>query len=144
MKKDKINNIFDWLNHLSYLKTEVDQFSDQDWDKFNSYMIHRFVSMYGPYSSLVNELQLLNPLDKKAVYLCYKNILPKKKMFFKYIKSKVKQPNKELVDTLTNYYKFSEREVKEVLTFLDKDVLVEILQSVGKEDKEIKKVLNEK
>ena len=65
-------------------------------------------------------------------------------MFFKYIKSKVKQPNKELVDTLTNYYKFSEREVKEVLTFLDKEVLIEILQSVGKEEKEIKKVLNEK
>ena len=144
MKKDKINNIFDWLNHISYLKTEVDQFSDQDWDKFNSYMIHRFVSMYGPYASLVNELQLLNPLEKKAVYLCYKNILPKKKTFFKYIKSKVKQPNKELIDTLTNYYKFSEREVKEVLTFLDKDILTEILQSVGKEEKEIKKVLNEK
>ena len=65
-------------------------------------------------------------------------------MFFKYIKSKIKQPNKELIDTLTNYYKFSEREVKEVLTFLDKDILIEILQSVGKEDKEIKKVLNEK
>ena len=65
-------------------------------------------------------------------------------MFFKYIKSKVKQPNKELIDTLTNYYKFSEREVKEVLTFLDKDILTEILQSVGKEEKEIKKVLNEK
>jgi hypothetical protein len=100
--------------------------------------------MYGPYSSLVNELQLLNPFDKKAVYLCYKNILPKKKTFFKYIKSKIKQPNKELVDTLTNYYKFSEREVKEVLRFLDKDILTEILQSVGKEDKEIKKILNEK
>ena len=104
-------------------------------------MIHRFVSMYGPYSSLVNELQLLNPLDKKAVYLCYKNILPKKKMFFKYIKSKVKQPNKELVDILTKYYKFSEREVKEILNFLDKNVVVEILQNLGKEDKEIKKLI---
>ena len=141
MKKDKINNIFDWLNHISYLKTEVDQFSDQDWDKFNSYMIHRFVSMYGPYSSLVNELQLLNPLDKKAVYLCYKNILPKKKMFFKYIKSKVKQPNKELTDSLIDYFKYSEREAKETLRFIDKDYLIEILQSLGKEDKEIKKIL---
>ena len=136
-----INNIFDWLNHISYLKTEVDQFSDEDWDKFNSYMIHRFVSMYGPYASLVNELQLLNPLDKKAVYLCYKNILPKKKMFFKYIKSKVKQPNKELTDSLIDYFKYSEREAKETLRFIDKDYLIEILQSLGKEDKEIKKIL---
>ena len=136
-----INNIFDWLNHISYLKTEVDQFSDEDWDKFNSYMIHRFVSMYGPYASLVNELQLLNPLDKKAVYLCYKNILPKKKMFFKYIKSKVKQPNKELTDSLITYFKYSEREAKETLRFIDKDYLIEILQSLGKEDKEIKKIL---
>ena len=141
MKKDKINNIFDWLNHISYLKTEVDQFSDQDWDKFNSYMIHRFISMYGPYSSLVNELQLLNPLEKKAVYLCYKNILPKKKMFFKYIKSKVKQPDKDLINALTEYFKFGEREAKETLSFLDKNYVVEILQSLGKEDKEIKKLI---
>ena len=141
MKKDKINNIFDWLNHISYLKTEVDQFSDQDWDKFNSYMIHRFISMYGPYSSLVNELQLLNPLEKKAVYLCYKNILPKKKTFFKYIKSKVKQPDKDLVNALTEYFKFGEREAKETLCFLDKKYVVEILQSLGKEDKEIKKLI---
>ena len=141
MKKDKINNIFDWLNHISYLKTEVDQFSDQDWDKFNSYMIHRFISMYGPYSSLVNELQLLNPLEKKAVYLCYKNILPKKKMFFKYIKSKVKQPDKDLINALTEYFKFGEREAKETLSFLDKNYVVEILQSLGKEDKEIKKLV---
>ena len=141
MKKDKINNIFDWLNHISYLKTEVDQFSDQDWDKFNSYMIHRFISMYGPYSSLVNELQLLNPLDKKAVYLCYKNILPKKKTFFKYIKSKIKQPDKDLVSALTDYFKFSEREAKEALSFLDKEYVIEILQSLGKEEKEIKKLI---
>jgi len=141
LKKDKINNIFDWLNHISYLKTEVDQFSDQDWDKFNSYMIHRFISMYGPYSSLVNELQLLNPLEKKAVYLCYKNILPKKKTFFKYIKSKVKQPDKDLVNALTEYFKFGEREAKETLCFLDKKYVVEILQSLGKEDKEIKKLI---
>ena len=136
-----INNIFDWLNHISYLKTEVDQFSDQDWDKFNSYMIHRFVSMYGPYCSLVNELQLLNPLDKKAVYLCYKNILPKKKTFFKYIKSKVKQPDKDLIEALKEYFKFSEREAKETLSFLDKKYVIEILQSLGKEDKEIKKLI---
>ena len=141
MKKDKINNIFDWLNHISYLKTEVDQFSDQDWDKFNSYMIHRFISMYGPYSSLVNELQLLNPLEKKAVYLCYKNILPKKKTFFKYIKSKVKQPDKDLINALIEYFKFGEREAKETLSFLDKEYVVEILQSLGKEDKEIKKLM---
>lgn len=141
MKKDKINNIFDWLNHISYLKTEVDRFSDQDWDKFNSYMIHRFISMYGPYSSLVNELQLLNPLDKKAVYLCYKNILPKKKMFFKYIKSKIKQPDSDLINALINYFKFSEREAKETLSFLDKEYVIEILQRLGKEDKEIKKLI---
>jgi len=141
LKKDKINNIFDWLNHISYLKTEVDQFSDQDWDKFNSYMIHRFISMYGPYSSLVNELQLLNPLEKKAVYLCYKNILPKKKTFFKYIKSKVKQPDKDLINALIEYFKFGEREAKETLSFLDKEYVVEILQSLGKEDKEIKKLM---
>ena len=141
MKKDKINNIFDWLNHISYLKTEVDQFSDQDWDKFNSYMVHRFVSMYGPYSALVNELQLLNPLDKKAVYLCYKNILPKKKMFFKYIKSKIKQPHKDLIIALTNYFMFSEREAKETLKFLDKEYVIEILQRLGIEDKEIKNLI---
>ena len=86
----------------------------------------------------------LTHLKRKLSIFVIRIFFLRRKTFFKYIKSKVKQPNKELIDTLTNYYKFSEREVKEVLIFLDKDILTEILQSVGKEEKEIKKVLNEK
>ena len=62
-------------------------------------------------------------------------------MFFKYIKSKIKQPDKDLINALTDYFKFSEREAKEVLSFLDKKYVVEILQSLGTEDKEIKKLV---
>ena len=141
MKSNKVKNIFDWLNHISYSKTEIDQFTDQDWDKFNSYMTHRFISMYEPYAVICNELQMLNPLDKKAVYLCYKNILPKQKMFFKYIKSKVKQPEKERLDAVVKYFQVSEREAKDCIKVIEKDYMIKILEDLGTEEKEIKKII---
>ena len=40
-----MKNIFDWLKHINQYKTPSDKFSDKDWEVFNSYMIHRFLSM---------------------------------------------------------------------------------------------------
>ena len=40
-----MKNIFDWLKHINQYKTPSSEFTDKDWDVFNSYMVHRFLSM---------------------------------------------------------------------------------------------------
>ena len=136
-----IKTTFDWVKHINQHKTPVESFTDADWDKFNSYVIHRVISMNPDYLELVNEVQKLPPTDKKQIYSIYKEYVPKSNRWNKYIKSKVKQRNKDLIQYLTNYFQLSTREVKEYLQFLGDKEVTKILSQLGIEDKEIKKLL---
>ena len=68
-------------------------------------------------------------------------MIPKGKSYFKYIKSKTKQPNKELIDKLTSYFKLGSSEIITYISILNKNDLTNILKEMGVEDKEIKKLL---
>ena len=81
-------NIFDWLKHINQYKTPVDKFSDKDWDVFNSYMVHRFLSMNKDYLEIVNYVQEYPPQEKRAIYQVYKEFIPQNNKWSKYIKSK--------------------------------------------------------
>jgi len=134
-------NLFDWLKEINYKKSSVSSFTDKDWDEFNAYMVHRFLSMNSDYLELVNEVQSLPPTDKKQIYSIYKEYIPKNNKWNKYIKSTVKPRNKDLIQYLTNYFQLSTREVKEYLQLLSNKEVIKILSQLGIEDKEIKKLL---
>ena len=134
-------NLFDWLKEINYKKSPVDSFTNKDWDEFNAYMVHRFLSMNSDFLELVNEVQSLPPTDKKQIYSIYREYIPKNNKWSKYIKSTIKQRNKDLIQYLTNYFQLSTREVKEYLQFLDNKEVTKILSQLGIEDKEIKKLL---
>lgn len=134
-------SLFDWLKEINYKKSPVDSFTDKDWEEFNAYMIHRFLSMNPDYIELVNEVQSFHPTEKKQIYQVYKEYIPKNNKWNKYIKSTIKQRNKDLIQYLTNYFQLSTREVKEYLQFLDNKEVIKILSQLGIEDKEIKKLL---
>jgi hypothetical protein len=134
-------NLFDWLKEINYKKSPVDSFTDKDWDEFNAYMIHRFLSMNPDYIELVNEVQSFPPTEKQQIYQVYKEYIPKNNKWNKYIKSTIKQRNKDLIQYLTNYFQLSTREVKEYLQFLGDKEVIKILSQLGIEDKEIKKLL---
>ena len=134
-------NLFDWLKEINYKKSPVDSFTDKNWDEFNAYMVHRFLSMDSSLLELVNEVQSLPPTDKKQIYSIYKEYIPKNNKWNKYIKSTVKQPNKDLIQYLKNYFKLSSREILDYINILSKDQIISILSQLGIEDKEIKKLL---
>lgn len=136
-----INNIFDWLKEINYKKSPVDSFTNKDWDEFNAYMVHRFLSMNPDFLELVNEVQSLPPTDKQQIYSIYREYIPKNNKWSKYVKSTVKPRNKDLIQYLTNYFQLSTREIKEYLQFLDNKEVTKILSQLGIEDKEIKKLL---
>lgn len=136
-----MNNIFDWLKEINSTKSHPDLFTNQDWDVWNSYMVHRFLSMNPDYIELVNEIQVLPPTNKKQIYSIYREYIPKNNKWSKYVKSNIKEPDKDLTLQLKKYFNVSVREVKDYLKILDKKQVQSILVKQGLEEKEIKKLL---
>ena len=140
--KNKTKNIFCWLNEITQHKSPSEEFTDKDWENFNSYMVHRFVSMNLYYVELADLAQSLMPNNKKEIYNLYKEMIPKKKGYFKYIKTKNKPLNKDLVEKIAEYYEVGKSEASLYITIITKSELTQILGEMGIEGKEAKKLLN--
>ena len=136
-----MRNIFDWLKAINSTKPPVESFTDKDWEVWNSYMIHRFISMNPDYIEVVNYVQDFPPQEKVMIYNVYKEFIPKNNKWNKYIKSKTKEPNKELIEHLRDYLKCSSREAKESISLLDATQISRILANRGLDKKEIKPLL---
>ncbi len=136
-----MKNIFDWLKEINYKKSPSDSFTEKDWEVWNSYMIHRFISMNREFLEIVNYVQDYPPHEKKAIYNIYKEYIPKNNQWNKYIKSTKKAVNKELSQHLKDHFKVSSREISDYLKILSKDEVNQILINRGLNKKEIKKIL---
>jgi carbonic anhydrase len=136
-----IKNVFDWVKEINGNKREWNLFSNAEQELFNSYVIHRVLSMNPDFIEIVNEAQSLPPSHKKQIYSIYREFIPKNNKWFKYIKSNTKEPNNDLVLKLKDYFKVSIREIKDYLKILDKKEIQNILNKQGLEEKEIKTLL---
>ena len=146
---NKSKSLFDHLNGITSLKTKWGNLSEADKKTFSVYMVNRFLSMNSGLTELVDDLQkyTINVLSPREVYKLYSDLLPKEKMFFKYIKGdkEEKYPDK-LVDLVSKYYECSNKEAAEYIDILMKKEelkaqLISILKAYGLEDKEIKKLV---
>ena len=136
-----MKNIWDWLKQINSIKADPNSFSNKDWELWNSYMIHRFMSMNPDFLELVNEAQKLPPTSKKEIYSIYREYVPKNNKWNKYIKSNIKKHNDNLLTHLSEYWECSRNEVREYLNFLGDDEVLRILTSIGLNQKEIKPLL---
>ena len=93
------------------------------------------------YLEIANLAQKFPPQDKSQIYSFYKEFIPRKKTWSKWVKSKVKLPNKELIELLSSYFQISKRESISYIEMLDKPNILRILRNVGIEEKEAKKLL---
>jgi len=136
-----MNSIFDWLKAINTTKPPVESFTEKDWEVWNSYMVHRFISMNPDYIEVVNYVQDFPPQEKRMIYSIYKEFIPKNNKWSKYVKSKVKQPNKDLVGHIKNYFECSNKEAKEYISMLAPVEINRILSNRGLNKKEIKPLL---
>ena len=141
MGKDKIKNIFDWLQHITLYKTPASEFTDNDWENFNSYMVHRFISMSPYYVEVADYAQSMLPTMKKQIYNFYKEMIPKRKVWLQYIKSKTKTVNKDLIEDIAKYYEVGVTDATSYFKVMTKEEISIILNEMGKDSKEIKKLL---
>jgi hypothetical protein len=137
----EIKNVFGWLNEITVQKSSPDSFSDKSWDNWNSYMVHRFLSMNFKYLDIVNYVQKINPQNKKEIYTIYKQLIPKRKIWNKYIKNQNKQDYKELVEFVSKYFEVGNDEAFDYIPILGREGVDDILSKMGIEDKERKKLI---
>ena len=132
--------VFNWLNEISYNKRPWSSFNNEDRESFNPYMINRFISMKENYIDFVNTIQKYS-INKELLYNYYCQLIPKRKIFFRYIKPKKSTLNSNLITILAKYFESSEREIKDNYQLIGKDLSKIILQNIGIDDKQIKKLL---
>ena len=133
--------IFDWLKNITVDKKPWSSFTEVQQESFNSYMVHRFVSMYEGYTEVANFGQRIPYPEKEKTYKYYCSMLPKKNVFLKYVKSSRKKPSEKLLHHIANHYTISLGEAEDYIYILKKEGVEMILTKAGIEDKEIKKLL---
>jgi hypothetical protein len=133
--------IFDWLKQITYEKQSWDSFTKEDKVSFNPYMIHRFLSMNPEYIEFVNLVQTFPYTDKEKIYNIYLYMIPRKKMFLKYIKSSTKKKQEKLLRYVASYYECSLGEANEYIDILRENGVKDILNKMGVDEKEQKKLL---
>ena len=139
--------IFDWINQINYEKKSWDSFSEAEQKTFNTFIINRWLSMDEELIQIVNYFQKysIGLLEPRDTYMWYRDIIPKKKRFNKYVKGKkAMKYNSELISTICKYYETSKNECIEYIEMMDKKQLTSILELHGKEPKQIKKLLKGK
>lgn len=124
-------NIFDWVKEVTERKGNWEDFTQEDKDNFNIFMLNKCLSMYEPYIELVSKIQQLWALSPEQIYEIYKQFLPKKKIYYKYIKSTKDKINPILLKNISEYFNISQKEAKFYLSFLKEENIKEILLSLG-------------
>jgi hypothetical protein len=139
--KKEINNIWGWLNEITLYKTPVQEISEKSWEKWNTFMICRYLSMDINYIDIVNYVQKINPQSKKQIYTIYKEMIPKKKVYLKYVKNENKKNYKELAEYIADYLECGLGEADEYIPILQEHGIRGILWKMGVEEEETEKLI---
>jgi hypothetical protein len=133
-------NLFKWINELFVGKRDWNSFSDEDKKSFSPFMINRYLSMKEDYLPIVNHFQKFTILTMphSAVYRFYCNLLPKQKVYLKYMSGNKRKVNKDLIGYLVDYFEVSTRQALDYYDLLNNNDLKSILRQYGKSKKEMK------
>ena len=140
-KSKEIKNIWGWLNEITLYKTSPEEISQESWDNFNSYMVNRYLSMDINYIDIVNYVQKINPNNKKQIYSIYREMIPKKKVYLKYVKNENKKNYQELSEYIADYLECSLGEADEYIPILQEHGIRSILWSMGLEEDQTEKMI---
>lgn len=130
------------LEVLTTSKTKWEDLPSEEQKAFNVYIVNSMLSTHPDCIELINYTQLHYNLPKDMVYNIYLRMLPSKKIHINYMKkSKKDKHNKELLTIMSEYYEISIKDVTEYLNVMKTKDIEDILVRLGKEKKEISKLL---
>lgn len=152
-------NPIEAVKSLSENKRKWNSFEEHEQKKYAPYIINRWVSFSSYYDKNQIEFNLdvanivqkyLGLIPNKAHYDIFYSLLPKKRLYTKYIKGQEQEKiNKELISIFTKFFQISSKEAKENIELLLEDrkginYICSLLQAYGYSDKEIKKIIKNK
>ena len=140
-KQKEIKDLWGWLNEITLYKSPIENISQESWDSWNSYMINRYVSMDIRYIELVNYIQTIPYDNKQQIYLIYREMIPKQKTFFKYLKVSKRKKNLQAIDYVAKHFECSLGESEEYMDLLREHGVRGVLYKMGITDKEADKLL---
>jgi hypothetical protein len=88
-------------------------------------MINRYVSMINVFIPVVNQMNRMQNVPNEVHYEFYKSILPKKFIYFEYIK-KEKDVNKNDIECISKYFEISIREARMYCEILEEEDIKKI------------------
>jgi len=138
-----IKSVFDWIKEIMTNKRSWNSFTNEEKNLFNSFIINKILSMTPDYIHLVNYAQIIPHDKKEQLYKFYCDMIPKKYIFSKFIKGSKKTTNKDLLEKISKYYECSLGEAEEYISLLRIEGIVDILNKLGVEKKEQKKLIKE-
>lgn len=138
-----MKSFFDWIKEITVNKNEWNSFNEDDKALFNVFMIHRALSMTSEYIDIVNYVQIIPYNEKEKIYKIYCDMIPKKNIWSKYIKSSKKRTPDTLLQYVAKEYTISLGEAEEYTYLLGKEGIISILTKHGVDEKEQKKLLKE-
>ena len=133
--------LWQWLEQITLKKEDWNSFTEDQQSSFNPYMVHRFVSMYYGYIDIANIAQKIPLTEKEKVYTIYKTMLPKKKVYLKYVKNENKTNYQELAEYIADYFECSLGEADEYISLLQEVGVRSILWKMGVDDDETEKLI---
>ena len=136
-----MKEFFNILKYLTWEKKPWNKLSETEKDAINPFMLNRYISMCPDYIELANIIQQISYTEKEKIYKAYLDLLPKRNVYLKYLKPSTKSTSNDLSEKLALYFESSKREVKDYLDVLSKDEVKEILEALGTDSKEIKKLI---
>ena len=140
-KQKEIKDLWGWLNEITLYKSPIENISQESWDSWNSYMINKYVSMDIRYIELVNYIQTIPYDNKQQIYLIYREMIPKQKTFFKYLKVSKRKKNPQAIDYVAKHFECSLGEAEEYMDLLREHGVRGVLYKMGITDKEADKLL---
>jgi hypothetical protein len=113
--------LFDHLGNVTVTKRPWRDVPPQDRRSWSTFMINRFLSMEYDYVETVAELQPLTTgnMPDGAVHDMLCDLLPKRKVWNKYIKDQSRDRRTELASVLAAHFAVGNREAEEYLTQLE-------------------------
>jgi hypothetical protein len=148
----KPKTLFDHINVITQTQDPkyFSKITDADKKTWSTYMILRFLSMNYDWVELVAELDPITTgiqLRPDMVYRLLIDILPKGRVFLKYMKSENDvMYNKTVIELLVKYYEISKKQAMEYLDIFYStpkrlESLKKIISMYGKNEKEIDKLI---
>jgi hypothetical protein len=132
---------FDFLKLVHDKKIKWEDLNEDEQKTYNKFIINRALGFNNNMLDIVNRLQGYD-IGPKESFKYYQSMTGNKFRFNKWIKgNKSKTFNPELLTQIAGYLECSKKQAEEYLNILSKKEIKTLLECIGIQDSEIKKLL---